>query len=139
MVDVANRLARFFSTRSPTAVVSAYLFGSHATARAHQESDVDVGVLLDRAIVPTTAARFEVRLELLAELTGLFGHREVDVVVLNDAPPLFARKILHEGLRVYLVDAEQDRVFWRDAQILAADIEPWLRRAWTKKLEALAR
>lgn len=139
MVDVADRLARFFATRSIPGVVAVYLFGSQATARVHRESDVDVGVLIDRTALPSTADRFELRLELLAELTGLFGDRPVDVVILNDAPPLFARKILHEGHRVFLVDAEQDRAFWRDTQILAADLEPWLRRAWAKKLEALAR
>ena len=36
-------------------VVAVYLFGSHAAGRAHRESDVDIGVLLDRHMYSTPA------------------------------------------------------------------------------------
>jgi predicted nucleotidyltransferase len=53
--DVESRLASFFAAASPSGVVSAYLFGSHAAGRAHRESDVDVGVLLDWSVHPSPA------------------------------------------------------------------------------------
>ena len=118
-------------------VVSAYLFGSHAEGRAHRESDVDVGVLfrwdLDRA------ARFDLRVRLAAELPGRLGARDVDVVVLNDAPPTLGRRIVLDGERLLCRDPDADHAFRRDVQLRAADLEPFLR--WTRrlKLEALAR
>ena len=38
------------------AIVSAYLFGSIAEGREHRDSDVDIGVLLDRRTTSTAAA-----------------------------------------------------------------------------------
>ena len=45
-------------------VVSAYLFGSAAAGREHRESDVDLGVLLNRQMLPHAEDRFEMRLRL---------------------------------------------------------------------------
>lgn len=42
-------------------VVSAYLFGSFAEGRQHAQSDIDIGVLLDRERFPTPSERFEAR------------------------------------------------------------------------------
>ena len=74
-----------------------------------------------------------------SDLIAVTHNNEVDVVILNDAPPLLGRKIIYDGIRVFLGDPETDHAFVRDVQIKAADMEPWLR--WTRKLklEALAR
>lgn len=61
----------------------------------------------------------------------------VDVVILNDAPPTLAAAIVTAGARVYYADAELDHEFRRDAQIRAADIEPFLRKFRQTKLEAI--
>ena len=119
-------------------VASAYLFGSQAEGRAHRESDVDVGVLLHFERYPTAQARFEARLLLHADL-GAALQCDVDVVILNDAPPLLARHIVVHGRRVFCADAEADHAFVRDAQLRAADIEPFIRRARRTKLAALQR
>jgi predicted nucleotidyltransferase len=50
-------------------VVAAYLFGSHAEGNDHRESDVDVGVLLDRRL-STSQARFESSQRLAADLAS---------------------------------------------------------------------
>jgi len=67
------------------------------------------------------------------------GCNEVDVIMLNDAPPLLGRKIIYDGLRVYLGDPAADHAYVRDVQIRAADLEPWLNRLRKRRLEALAR
>ena len=77
-------------------VVSAYLFGSAAAGREHRESDVDLGVLLNRQLLPHAADRFEMRLRLGGQLQGIAG-REVDVVILNDAPPRLVRRTMTKG------------------------------------------
>lgn len=124
--------------RGLTGVISMYLFGSVAEGREHRESDIDVGVLLDRALYPTERARFEARLLLGTRLSDAAG-RQADVVVLNDAPPQLARAIISRGKRIYCSDAVADHRFVRDAQLLAADIEPFLRRMRSIKLAAVRR
>ena len=132
----ATVIATVLGAGRVSGVASAYLFGSEAEGRAHRESDVDVGVLLHFAHHPTHRARFEARLRLAAELGAALG-READVIILNDAPPLLARRIVLDGRRVFCADAEADHAFVRDAQLRAADLEPFLRRARRLKLAAL--
>jgi predicted nucleotidyltransferase len=120
------------------AVVSAYLFGSVAEERSHRESDVDLGVLLAWASHRTKADRFDAGIRLAGRLQSALG-RAVDLVVLNDAPALLARHVVTRGLRVACRDARADHAFVRDAQLRAADLEPWLRRMRELKLRSLRR
>ena len=119
-------------------VVSAYLFGSVAESRSHRESDVDLGVLLAWASHPDRGQRFDVGLILAGRLGGALG-RVVDLVVLNDAPPLLGRQVVTRGVRVACRDARADHDFVRDVQLRAADVVPWLERFRATKLEALRR
>lgn len=135
--SVASRLGSFF--RNEPGVLSAYLFGSVASDRAHRESDIDVGVLLDRTRYPTGEDRLRERVRLGSDLIGALKRNEVDVIVLNDAPPLLGRRIVTEGRRVFCRDAPRDREFVGVVQSRAADLEPYLRRMKALKLEALRR
>jgi uncharacterized protein len=130
-------LKRYFEDHPDLGIASAYLFGSHAEGRSHRESDVDIGVLLQRDRYPTSKNRFDMRVRLSSELIAVVHCNEVDVVILNDAPPLLGRKIIY-GVRVFVGDPEADHDYVRDVQILAADLEPWLRRIRKQRLEALA-
>jgi predicted nucleotidyltransferase len=132
-VDIEEAVASV--ARETPAIVSVYLFGSFAEGREHQESDVDLGVLLDWKLTPDE--RFDLRLRLIGEWSTY--ERDADVVILNEAPPLFARAILYRGRRIYGSDPAADHAFVRDTQLLAADIEPWMKRMWAIKLEALLR
>ena len=124
---VESTLADALAAANAAGLVSAYLFGSHAERRTHRESDVDVGVLLDWKTYPN------------AELTHAARPHPVDVVILNDAPPTFARHILTRGRRIVCRDAEADHAFLRDTLLRAADLEPFLKRMRRLKLAALAR
>jgi predicted nucleotidyltransferase len=125
--------------RRTPGVVAVYLFGSLARDRAHRDSDIDVAVLLDWAAYPSSATRFEARLRLTGELGAALGRNDVDLVVLNDAPPVFAREVVTSGRRVFVADAEAEHAFRRDVQLRAADLEPWLRRVRRVRLEQLTR
>ncbi|MGH7321877.1 MAG: type VII toxin-antitoxin system MntA family adenylyltransferase antitoxin [Candidatus Rokuibacteriota bacterium] len=138
-VGVAGVLARLSRGASQPGIVSAYLFGSHASGRPHRESDVDVGVLLDWEVYQSRPARFDARIRLASELSGRPGRSDVDVVILNDAPPLLARRIVMEGRRILCLDAEADHAFRRDIQLRAADVAPFLRRMARLKLAAIQR
>jgi predicted nucleotidyltransferase len=117
-------------------LASAYLFGSVPEGRAHRESDVDVGVLLEWASHPTRAERFEAGIRLAGRLQAAVG-RPVDLVVLNDAPPLLGRHVVTRGRRILCRDPEADHAYVRDVQLRAADLEPWLRRMRELKLRAI--
>lgn len=118
-------------------LVSSYLFGSFAEDRTHRDSDVDVGVLLDRLAYPLKPDRFEARLKLIGLLASALSPRQPDVVVLNDAPPGLAARIVTTGIRTTCRDPDTDRAFQRDSQLRAADIEPFLRRMRRIKLDAI--
>lgn len=95
-----------------------------------------MGVLLDWVTYPSLQERFDARLRLIVEMTGAVG-RDADVVILNDAPPELARAVIHRGRRLYCANPAADHEFVRTAQILAADIDPWLKRMRAIKLKAL--
>lgn len=137
--DLAATLGSLLDRAALPGLVSAYLFGSQAERRAHHESDVDIAVLLSRDVHPSPAARFQERIRLCAWLVGELRENRVDVVILNDAPPGLARRIVTTGLRVFCSAAAADRAFAHDAQLRAADLEPFLRRARRVKLAALRR
>lgn len=137
MDSPAIKLCRYFETSSVPGFVSVYLFGSVARGAEHRESDVDVGVLLDRSRHPDRADRNALRIDLTSALIHVLGRNVVDVVILNDAPPELGRKVVTRGERVYCRDAEKDHAFVRDVQLRAADLEPFLRRMRRIKLEAL--
>ena len=134
--DPADSVSRYFAERQNPGVISAYLFGSWAKARAHSESDVDVAVLLRHERYPERRERFDYRVRLASELPREVGTELVDVIVLNDAPPQFARTILQQGKRIFCSDSEADRAFARATLLRAADIDPFLRRTRKRKLEA---
>ena len=66
--------------------VLGYLFGSTARNQERADSDLDVAVLLERRI--PEAEQGAIRLQLTTELVGLTHTNDVDVVILNSAPPL---------------------------------------------------
>ena len=137
--NMATQLTRVLRAARPTGVIAAYLFGSHAEHRAHRESDVDVAVLLDRAVYPSEEARFEERVRRSAWLVVELRASVIDVVVLNDVPPGLASRIVTKGVLVYCVSAAADHAFRRDVQLRAADLEPFLKRMRRLKLASLTR
>ncbi|HEX7373346.1 MAG TPA: nucleotidyltransferase domain-containing protein [Steroidobacteraceae bacterium] len=122
-----SRLREAWAGGPVAAIAAVYLFGSHARGTAHAESDIDVAILLDGAVYPTRAARFEVRLQVIAHLADRLG-APTDVIVLNDAPPLLGREVITEGVPVVVADAALDHAYRRDVQLRAADLAPFIDR-----------
>jgi len=134
--SVASIFGSVLSEPSAPDVVSVYLFGSVAEGRAHRESDVDLAVLLAWTSHATAAERFDAGIRLAGAVQGKLG-RTVDLVVLNDAPPLLGRHAVTRGRRILCRDARVDHEYVRNVQLRAADLEPWLRRMRARKLEAI--
>lgn len=72
-------------------VLFAYVFGSQAAGRAISRSDVDMAVFLEPKL--SQPRRQAVRLRLLQELARALGRDDVDLVILNDAPPYLAFRV----------------------------------------------
>jgi uncharacterized protein len=86
-------LAELFE-RQPD-VVAAYLFGSQARGDAGPLSDVDLAVWLDDDPEPDRCLSRQLALSAQAAL--LLGTDEVELVVLNGAPPLLAQRVIRDG------------------------------------------
>lgn len=84
----------------------AYVFGSAARGTEREDSDLDLAVFLGRGVSPEEA--FNLRLDLTTTLVGLTHQDDVDVVVLDHAPPVLAFEVIDTG-RLFLGD-EIDRV-----------------------------
>lgn len=141
MLDDAtlSRLELELTSGEYPGLASVYLFGSEAECRSHAESDIDLAVLLDPALPGGSGARFEMRHRLIGRIEPHLAGRPLDLVILNDCPPLFARRIVWEGRRLVCPRPQIDYAFVRDIQLLAADLEPWLRRMRQLKLAELRR
>lgn len=79
-------------------ILEAYLFGSHARGEAMPHSDIDIAVYVHREHLPP--APWGYAAELTADLMAGLGRNDIDVVVLNDAPPLLYHRVLRDGERL---------------------------------------
>lgn len=101
--NLEDRLRRELASHDE--LVFAYLFGSRAAGTARATSDVDVAVHLSEP------PDLELRGVLRAAVERAAGSEDVDLVVLNEAPPLLAERILRTGT-VLLSRSEPERVHW---------------------------
>ncbi len=77
-------------------VLEAYLFGSQVCGRAQAHSDIDVAVY----VADVADAPFGFEAELASDLMSVLGENRVDVVLLNQAPPLLYHRVLRDGVRL---------------------------------------
>ncbi len=90
---VKKAVAGVLATRPE--VLAAYVFGSTASGRTHSTSDVDVGVLVSPAVMRRDPSTY--RLNLMADLGAALRTFDVDVVLLNTAPPALAQNVVCRG------------------------------------------
>ena len=92
--NIRDRLRACLAQTSPS-VVAAYLFGSTARGETTPLSDVDIAVYLDE---PNHERRTAAYLGLLRHLSQALANGPVDLVLLNDAPPALAGRIIAGNL-----------------------------------------
>ena len=98
--DVAalgRRLAQILSPRDE--ILEAYVFGSVARGQEQTHSDVDVAVFVDPKA--KLSGGFGLRAQLTTELMASMGTNDIDVVILNQAPPLLYHRVLRDGIRIF--------------------------------------
>jgi predicted nucleotidyltransferase len=85
-------------------VIAAMLIGSHARGTPGPLSDVDIAVWHDPGLEPS--ARLQLQLQLTSDAGDALGTDEVDVVMLNRAPPLMRHRAIRDAKR--LVERDHD-------------------------------
>ena len=106
-------------------VVLAYLFGSHARGQAWAHSDVDVAVLLEN---DDGDHCFAMRLEIIGGLMDLLCTNDVDVLILNQAPPALRYAVLRDGILLFCRDHRARIEFHLRAVNEYLDFKPILKR-----------
>jgi predicted nucleotidyltransferase len=134
---LGRAISHWFQGDPAPGLISVRLHGSHARGGEHRESDVDVAILVERAHYPTRVERSELRVTLTSDLIGALHMNDVDLVILNELPPRFARAILHDGVLLHLNDPDADARFATVVQGMAADLDITLRKFAPLLKEAL--
>ena len=93
-------LRKFFKTQEY--VELAYLFGSAAKDKAGVLSDIDIGVYISNRI--TKAQRDQKRIELIAKLTTILKNNSVDLLIINDTPPVLNFEIIKPNVPILIKD-----------------------------------
>jgi predicted nucleotidyltransferase len=83
----------------------AYVFGSAVRGNERGDSDLDIAILLGRSVPRERYG--EIRLHLLTELVGMTHVNDIDLVILNDAPPLLAHQVITTGRLILGARSEQ--------------------------------
>ena len=93
---LVERLAELLDPRSE--ILEAYLFGSYARGEEQPHSDIDVAVQVDEARADNSG--FGYRARITTDLMAGLGFNDVDVLILNRAPPVLHHRVLRDGVRV---------------------------------------
>jgi predicted nucleotidyltransferase len=114
-------------------VITAFLIGSQARGSVGPLSDVDVAILHDPGLTPRE--RLDLRLSLASSAGAALGTSEVDIVLLNDAPPLLRHRAIRDGVRL-LDHRPKERIEFEVRTLNDyVDTEP-LRRLLSRRLRA---
>ena len=114
-------------------IAAAYIFGSVAAGSARRDSDVDIAVLLRRR--PPAQGLLKYRLRLIAEIGSALGRYDIEVIILNEAPPVLAHQVLSKGKLIFERSASERVEFQVRTVNLYCDTEPMreLYRRYLKK------
>ncbi len=91
--ELQARLTRALEPRPE--ILDAYLFGSQARGDAGALSDIDVAVYIDEDVANPGSYGYDA--ELITDLMSELGTNDIDVVLLNRAPPLLYHRVLRDG------------------------------------------
>lgn len=116
-------------------IASAYLFGSHASGKVTQESDVDIAILIkDNA--PRGKELLHEEDYLAYKVAKVLGVKEVDLIDLNSKGMIFQHNVLRTGNLIYDGDPAFRIKFETRVIIRFCDFEPTLRYLERHQLQA---
>ena len=81
-------------------ITALFVFGSAAQEDLKPLSDLDFAILLSSRL--NAKQRFKKHLDLIGLFTDTFNTDEIDLVVMNDAPPRFSLDIIRTGKLLFV-------------------------------------
>ena len=102
MDDIENNLQKYKDlmeglARKMPQIVLAYIFGSTATNRRGPMSDYDFAVYLNE---PDKKKRYDIKFQLMGELSNALKTNKVDVAVINDTDNINLKYAIISGSKV---------------------------------------
>ena len=98
------------------------IFGSQATGRTHQKSDIDIAVIRKQSI------SFDDRLKIIGDFSDMLKREDVEIVDLASASPTLMYIVVRDGKLLY-EKKENDFLNWK----LYA-IKIWMETAWLRDM-----
>lgn len=121
--SLEDRLREILASRPE--ILFAFLFGSFARGRANNLSDVDVALYVDQDRMPPSGP-YGYTSDLIVELRRQLK-REVDVIILNEAPLILRFHVLQEGKLLFCREPAVRIHFHEKTVRTFLDFQPLLR------------
>jgi predicted nucleotidyltransferase len=133
VVDAAAR-KRLSEALDREGVVAAMLIGSQARGNPGPLSDVDIAYWHDPSL--DRDRRWDLRLELIGAAEEVLRTSEIDMVPLNEAPPLLQQRAIRDGVPLVERDPDERVRLETRAIVHYLDTQP-LRDALQERLKRL--
>ena len=104
-MNINKKIQDFFSRKRDSAAV--YLFGSVLRLGVNNAEDVDVAVLYDDDKMPDEFQRIKEQQDLSDYLK-----KDVDLIILNNAPPILRMQVLKKGKLIVLKNRKAKNNFF---------------------------
>jgi len=121
MKGIENKITKYIKGRN---VLAGYLFGSQAEGRRTGLSDIDIAVLLPENIPRDNY--FDLRLQMTLDLMEILHENDIDVIILNETPPLLKYQVIVKGKVLYCRDELARNSFEVRAILEYLDFKPIL-------------
>jgi uncharacterized protein len=95
------------------AINALYLFGSFAAGNVKPLSDVDIAVLLKNGV--PASKYWDYKINLFSQASAVLGTDEIDLVLLNEAPPELRYNVLKDGKALFCCNELERREFQEKA------------------------
>jgi len=114
--------------------VAGYIFGSTLKGRGFK-GDLDVGLLVEKEALEK--GMIKVQNKIYMGLRKELGREDIDVVILNDAPPLLRYAVVKDGVLVYERDRDERIEFEVRTMLEYFDFQRIRKMFWNDMLERL--
>lgn len=111
-------------------IIFAYIFGSYARNSIKKDSDIDLAIYLDDSIDSDTY--LTIKMDLSQSLK-----REVDLVILNDAPPLLKYEIYKNNILLFTRNRTIENKYKVNTLFEYNDMKRYLDLSYEKTIERL--
>ncbi|NLC69336.1 MAG: nucleotidyltransferase domain-containing protein [Clostridiaceae bacterium] len=111
-------------------ILFAYIFGSYASGRVREDSDIDIAIYLKEKI--DTKEYLDIRMDLM-EACG----RKVDLIILSKATPLLKFEVYRNNILLFTRDETLENNFKVKTLFEYWDTKKYLDMAYKKNIERI--